>query len=488
MSKSNFSRNAAQLAVGNSVAQLISIAMVPIITRLYDPAQYGIFSIFLGVVGILAPMSTLQYHAAIVLPENDHSAGLLRKLASHVVFAFSALCMVGAIVVAITVSYGLWDSPLVPAGAIWLIAPTVLFQGMLLVDSTWDMRCNKFGKVASSRVWSSVVDRLIGIGCGVWYPTAFFLATGRTLGSLVGWWYARGIKLKVTALSDAESEPLLESTGQLAHRYRHFAIFSSMAVLFSAAARELPVILLGSIYGSASAAYYALGLRVVNMPMMTVGDAVAKAFFQHTAVLNRNQVDLADPALRLIKVGLLFATPPLLLMAVHGQTLFAMIFGARWAEAGLYTTTLALVYLIQYVCRPIETLFDVLELQRPKLIFATIALVCRVGAIFGVVWLGGSVIMAVLNLTVVTVITQTAVMWFLLGKVGVTGKQVGAFLGRIMVLLAPVLVGVPISAIFLETKMALFVGVILLAAQMGGLLMIDQDLQQLLRRLTKRAG
>lgn len=488
MSKGNFSRNVLKLAAGNSAAQLVSIATVPVITRLYDPAQFGIFSMFIGAVALIVPISTLQYHAAIALPETERSAWLLRKVSLGVVAAFALLSLIGAVIVALGEHYGNWAVALVPDGVIWLIAPAVLIQGMLLVDTTWLMRRNAFGRAAAARVWESVIDRLIGIGFGLWQPAAIFLAAGKTFGGVAAWWYARRIVSRESALPADEPAGKPETPKQLAYRYRAFAIFSSMAVLVGAAARELPVILLGAIFGPAYAAYYALGLRVVNMPMMTVGDAVAKAFFQHTAVLARSGENLAEPALRLVKVGLLLAAPPLLLLAAHGQGLFGMIFGARWVEAGLYAAALAPVYLIQFVGRPIETLYDVLERQRAKLAWASAGLAGRMAAIVAVVAWGGTAIEAIVGLMLVTVLTQAGVMRYLLRKIGVTHRQMAGVAARMAGMLAPALIGIPAAAFLLEARTGMLVGMILMLAQMGALFLLDQDMRQIARKVLKRAG
>lgn len=488
MRKGSFTRNVAKLAAGNTAAQLISIAAVPIITRLYDPTQFGIYSIFLGVVGLIAPVSTLQYHAAIMLQADDQQAWLLRRTALYAVVVVALLTALGAVSVVFGGQYlGYGTVMALDNMVIWLIAPAVLFQGMLQVNSTWIMRRNAFGSSAIARVFESVVDRVFGIVMGFFHPAAVFLASGKVLSGMVAWWYARSVTYRQPVSHEAGQNQGAVTMGHLACKYRSFAFFSTIAILIIAAARELPVILLGAFFGPAFAAYYALGLRVVNMPMMTVGDAISHAFFQHTAVLARSRDGLAEPTLRLVKLGLLLAAPPLLLLAVHGQMLFGAIFGVRWAEAGLYAAALAPIYLIQFVCRPVETLFDVLELQKPKLMWAAIGLASRLLAIMSAVALGGTAMVAVLGLTLVTLFTQSGIMLFLLGKVGATRRQIGALLARVIMLLLPVLIGIPAATVFFGGRIVLFVGVILLAVQMGLIFMQDSDMRQLLNKALKRA-
>ena len=50
--KSEFSRNVLTLMTGTTIAQAIPIAISPILTRIYTPEDFGVFALFIGVVGV----------------------------------------------------------------------------------------------------------------------------------------------------------------------------------------------------------------------------------------------------------------------------------------------------------------------------------------------------------------------------------------------------------------------------------------------------
>lgn len=482
MSKGGFSRNVAKLAAGNVAAQVLAIVTVPIITRLYDPAQFGIFSIFVGIVALLAPISTLQYHAAMVLPKDHRAAWLLRRVSVRAVLGLGVLSAVGSGVLVAGQLQGAWSVTLVSSHVIWFLVPALVVQGLLLIDTTWLMRGNAFGGAAKARVVEAFVDRVVGIGFGLVYPMAATLAIGKFVGGLAAWSFARKLVRRGARTDMDDAESACESRADVAARYRGFAIYSSVAVLVAAAARELPVILLGLLFGPPIAAFYALGLRVVNMPMMTVGDAVAKAFFQHTAVLARDRQDMAEPALRLLNVLLLLSAPVLLILAMHGTTLFRVVFGGEWEETGLYVAILAPAYLVLFVARPIAALFDVLEQQKRKLAWTSLNLVGRVMAIVGISFAGAGVAGAVWGVTLVTVVSQLGAMVQLLRLVGVTWRRLVYRLGKALLLLAPTAVGVPATKMVMSAGESLVAAVFLLALQAAVLYIFDHDLREMPRR------
>ncbi len=70
----SFIKNSLSLISGNIVAQSISIATMPLITRLYTPEQFGVFSVIMSIVAVLGPISTLRLNEVIILPDNNEEA------------------------------------------------------------------------------------------------------------------------------------------------------------------------------------------------------------------------------------------------------------------------------------------------------------------------------------------------------------------------------------------------------------------------------
>jgi len=68
------SKGVLQIGSANVVSQIISFIAVPLITRIYSPVEYGIFSVALAIIGVLVPLSALKYSSAIVLPGEQREA------------------------------------------------------------------------------------------------------------------------------------------------------------------------------------------------------------------------------------------------------------------------------------------------------------------------------------------------------------------------------------------------------------------------------
>ena len=57
------------------ITQIIGILLIPLITRLYSPDDFGVFQLFLSISGILISFSCLAYQFAIMLPKEDEDSG-----------------------------------------------------------------------------------------------------------------------------------------------------------------------------------------------------------------------------------------------------------------------------------------------------------------------------------------------------------------------------------------------------------------------------
>ena len=87
--KSKFYKSVAWVAGGMAVAQAIAILSAPIVTRLYTPSDYGVFAVFVAILGVLQPVSTLTYSMAIPLAQDNSLAHDVLKICLLVTLAIS---------------------------------------------------------------------------------------------------------------------------------------------------------------------------------------------------------------------------------------------------------------------------------------------------------------------------------------------------------------------------------------------------------------
>jgi O-antigen/teichoic acid export membrane protein len=143
----------------------------------------------------------------------------------------------------------------------------------------------------------------------------------------------------------------------------------------------LPPVLLAMYFGAAAAGAYYLAYRICQMPVVVLGDAVRQVFYQKAAAQFSQGEGLLD-ILTKSTVGLaVIVTAPLVINFIYGPTLFGIVFGEQWRQAGIYSRWLFTLWLVTLVCGPSTTLVPIYGYQRLLLIFETLTQVPRLATI-----------------------------------------------------------------------------------------------------------
>ena len=71
---SEYIKNISTLVLGSFIAQLIAFLTIPILSRLYLPEDFGVYSTFITIAGIFGLVSNFLYDRSIILPKSNANA------------------------------------------------------------------------------------------------------------------------------------------------------------------------------------------------------------------------------------------------------------------------------------------------------------------------------------------------------------------------------------------------------------------------------
>ena len=71
LAKLNIPPGALKLIGGAGAAQMLAVLSMPLLSRLYAPADFGVLGVFMATVTIAAVFVTGRYEMAIPLPDRD---------------------------------------------------------------------------------------------------------------------------------------------------------------------------------------------------------------------------------------------------------------------------------------------------------------------------------------------------------------------------------------------------------------------------------
>lgn len=418
-----FARNTATLASGNIASQLLSIALVPVITRLYSTEQFGEFSIVAAIAMTLFPISSLRYHAAILLPERAVDG---RALVRTALLVNACLTLLLVIIVYYYGSVLAEAVGLAEDGLMAMLPVLFLLGGWHLIIDAWALRNERFWAISFAGIGMTLADRTVGIVAGAFSGLG---SIGLLLGRATGLLANSGILLeglRRIARKKETASPTIADMRRVAVEFKSFAIYSWSA-LIQQASRQAPIFLLGALYSSTIAGLYALTFRILAEPVHIVGTALGKSFAHRAAKEHRATGDISRITFTLFKYLLLLITVPMTVLAVIAPSAFGLIFGPDWEQSGVFVQYVAPVFILTFIFRSFAALFDVLRKQKEQMFFGVTMLVTTLGS-FSIGVLGYSVDhVLIAYATVTTIVVGSRIVW-LLSQAGVSVRlAIGIF-------------------------------------------------------------
>jgi O-antigen/teichoic acid export membrane protein len=371
--KSEFIKNAFTLIKGSLLAQGISIGLSFVLTRLYTPEDFGLFALYASIVGVLAVIATGRYEMAIVLPQKEEDAKALVQSSLLIAFGFSFLVLIFVFLFGDIFAEKLGNPSIRPW--LYLVPISILVNSLYNVYNYWCTRSKKYKQLSHSRIIHSTSGGSINLIGGLLNVGPAGLIFGQFFGFIFS-----GIYLKMKSFSSFKTietsalKPLLKE-------YKDFPLKSGLSGLLNILANQLPVILVGVYFGPVVLGFYALILKVLNLPLTMVGKSVSQVFFQAASdAENKNEDTSALVRSTSIKLFLLILVPMAILMC-FGQELFSFAFGEEWAEAGRLAKYFAVFYISRFVFYSQSTLFVVKRKLGIELIQNAMLLITQVGSI-----------------------------------------------------------------------------------------------------------
>ena len=391
--RGSFALDALKLMSGSTLAQIITILAAPVLTRLYGPAAFGVLGLFVATTRILTQVSALRYELAIMLPERDEVAINVTGVALSLVLLTSVLLIPLTMLLGKPLALMVNAPELIPY--LWLVPVSIFFAGEALVLNYWFSRRRNFGRLSITRLAQSTTSVGVQLGAGyVGNATGGGLISGLIAGQAVA-------AISLAAMGWRSMFTLakqhLSWTGMVEalKRYRKFPKYNVWATLMNSVSWQLPTFFLSYFFSSVEVGYFALGNRVIELPMRLVGSSIAQVFFQRASVaLHEGTLHLVVASTFRYLVTLSFF--PLMLLIFVAPELFSLIFGPKWHEAGVYTQILAPWIFFWFISSPMSTLFSVLEKQEWGFRLNGAILLSRLGALWLGGWLGNARLMLAL--------------------------------------------------------------------------------------------
>lgn len=357
-------------------AQGLAVIAMPILTRLYSPADFNLLAIYTSLIGLMAVAASLRFNVAIALPERDDIAMDLLRLAmlSTSMFALVVgilVCVMPGKLVVILGNPGFEPY-------LWMVPVGLFLASGYDAAQYWSTRKKQFLLITKTRVTRAVG----GVGCQFGLSGASPSAWGLIFGQMV--YGGLGLVGILASIWRHDGGLFRRSDGarllQTARDYRRYPLVSVPEALLNTAANELPVILIAAAAAGPEAGFLMLALRVLGLPMAMVGSSVAQVFLAEapSRLLDGTiQSFTRETMWRLAKAGAL----PLLLIGTSAPAVLPIVFGSEWSRTGELVAWLTPWFMFQFVSSPVSMVLHVTGHLFTAMCIQLFGLVLRVGGV-----------------------------------------------------------------------------------------------------------
>ncbi len=362
------------LLSGSIMAQALLFAFIPIVTRLYTPSEFGIYSLFFSMTMAIGLISSFKYDQAIVLPKNEQDAKAILFLSLMILFAIVLLCLL-----VVWIFYD-WFVQLFGGEdyLVWFLPVSVLVLGGQLIFESFANRQEYYKVMSLSKIMSAIGTVTTQIS-----SRYLFQANGLIVGKILSDMVAVAFLLKQIVKRNSLQLQKISRTRVYANakHYSHFPKFQTASTLINYVAQNLPIYLLPFLFSTDVVGYYALAFRVLMTPTTLMTVSVQNVYYQKAAKMFANHEDIRQLYMKTTLGLLKIYIAPLFIIVMWGEEIFSFLFGQEWSEAGLIAKFIVCMAFFSFINPPSTMTFNLLSLQKTQLIVQSIQIFLRLFAL-----------------------------------------------------------------------------------------------------------
>jgi O-antigen/teichoic acid export membrane protein len=372
-----FTKNILVLMSGTTTAQIISLLVTPILTRLFSPEEFGNYALFITITSILSILISLRYELAIMLPKEEKDARSIVKLSLIISLIISSFLII------IIFVFNKQISILLSLEALhnWLYAVPVLLlsMGIYQIFNNYNNRINNYKDISKGIVLLSASSSSMNLIFGFAKSGSNGLIGGYSISQLLAALFIskKHIKSIITDKSITCSEMMKQ-----VKIYNKFPIFDlPNAISYSFSSKGLVFVIVNN-FGELIIGFYTMTERLLIIPFSFFTNAFSQAYFEKISKLSHVSlkhigVDVNKTIDKLI--GLLII--PFGMIILLSKPMIPIILGREWALMYPYVYILAPIVFLTLILSPLSHIFKIINKQQIALVLNISNFGIRIGVL-----------------------------------------------------------------------------------------------------------
>lgn len=333
-------RNIATVMRGTVLGQALGLIVLPLLTRLYDPAAFGHFQLYQSATLVLVVFVSLRFEVA-----------LLRAADGRELQATVALCILSTLAMAILLAVAWavigWQWPALYAkfpAPPWIIGLAVLLIGTFQFLGYLATREQLYALSANSKITQAAGYSVVAAALGTlgWSLGLIVADAASRLAASVP--LLRGLAdRRLSGMRDLSAADLRAA----AYKFREFPLITVFGGIINSAGAVITPVMIYAKFSAEISGQFGLVERAVSFPVAMIVAAVSQVYMANFAKAVRDDpAAVASQFHELIRLLALIAIGPAIIGMIAAPMLFTIVFGAEWRLAGELARILIPAYFI----------------------------------------------------------------------------------------------------------------------------------------------
>lgn len=350
--RSLFFKQILLLLSGSVVAQAISVAFSPLLTRLYSPEAFGVFALFSALVYAITPGVTGRYDMAALVTEGLEESKKLFFLS----IAFSAtISFLALLAIFLVLVSGLNVDFFSRLGGLSYLIPFFIFLvGVTTSYKSWANKFEDYGLIN----WSIIYQNLITALFSVLFGLIWFDDIGLIFAALLGTLVSVGLLVRRYELNllVGVATPAID-VWRVVVKYKDYPLFNASSSVVNGFMSGLPVFFIAKYFSVLEVGYYALLIKAGSLPLSAIADAISRVNLRKITSLIQSKINPLGYFYRVTAGLVALSFMPTLFLVFYAPEIMAWVFGEDWRNAGVLLSILMPALAVQFVVSTLSLSF-----------------------------------------------------------------------------------------------------------------------------------
>lgn len=361
--ESSYKKNVLFLMSGRVLAQVLPILLTPLLTRIYSPEEFGIFSVYYTVVALVSMISSGRYCLAILLPKKDQTAKKLLFLSWALTLLTSSVF--GVILFFFGERFFSLLNAEVLKSYIGLIITNILLLGFSEGAYYYGLRRKAYKILSLNVILQSTTVVIFRLVLGYFVSTEY----GLLLAFLAEYLVSVILLVYRLKIYKFDYKSLSRKLRDIAFRYIRFPKYSLFADILSMGSNLSPNLFVNGLFGSVASGHYSMSDRILGSPIWFITSAVGDVFKQEAAEQFRVKGSAYKLFVKTARTMFLLGIIPFTLIFLFVPYIIPFLLGDGWEPVGQFIRLFSIMYFAKFVVTPVTFIVYIVDKQSYNILF-----------------------------------------------------------------------------------------------------------------------